>query len=399
MKNLVIRMVLTLAIIFSMTGFIVNSISAASSLSGWANRVQLTIDHTKISGTLTNFPVMVHLSTASGISKTNVSGIFNTLGNNSQKIAVTTADGTQLYTEIKQWDAASQQAYLFVKVPSLSSSTDTVLYLYYDNSQADNAAYVGTVGSTASQNVWDSNYMAVYHLDEQGTGTSGEIKDSTSHQHNGTAISDTGKALPVAVSTKIGLAEAFNGGANNNYNDKNYIKVPDSKDLSIENGTTRQMTFSVWYNPNVTLNWQDTSAGVYVHTIGKGNVSGQWEWDMGLGVNTPGSEKYLGIMNYEFNPPGAQGDGVGLGPYYTAPSSHPEWNQKYSIGAWLYIVGSYDNAGKSMSLTVYYCDGSQNLKVKATRTNNGWSYLSSPAHESGPLFLVHNQGAFSEIVR
>ncbi len=393
---MLVHVILVLVVVVSMVGFIGASAASAAGegwLSGWANRIQLTIDHTKTPSSLTNFPVMVHLSAASGINKTNVSGIFSAIGSNAQKIAVTSADGlTQCYTEIEQWDSAKQQAYLWVKVPAISSTADTILYLYYDNNQASNTTYVGNAGSTASRNVWDTSYVGVYHMDEQGSGASGEIKDSTSKQHNGTAASDAGKAKPAAVQTRLGLGQAFNGGANNNYNARNYIMVPDNNDFSIT--TTGKFSYSFWYNPNVTLKWPDNNTGGdYVHTIGKGRSGGSWEWDFGLGLDNSGVSKYLGIMSYEFNQVGGKGDGVGLGPYYTAPSSHPEWNQHYSVGDWLYCVGTFDNSAKSMSLTVYYCDSTQKLKVKASRTNTGWSYLNSPGNTSEALYIgsVPNQ--------
>jgi hypothetical protein len=363
------------------------TISASGSLSGWANRIQLTIDYTKVASFLTNFPLMVHLSAASGLTSVDETSVFNTLGTDSKKIAITTEDGmTQCYAEIEQWDSVSKQAYIWVKVPAISNAADTILYLYYDTAQPDNTAFIGDTGSVISQNVWDPNFVGVYHMNQQGNGTDGEIKDSTVRQHNGKDATDSGICFPAAVQTRLGIGQAFNGGANNTYNARNYIVVPDHDDFSIT--TTGALTFSVWYNPNITLNWPDNNTGGdYVHTIGKGRSGGNWEWDLGFGLNNSSVNKYLGIMAYEFNKSGGLGDGVGLGPYYTAPSAHPEWSQHYSVGDWLYVAGSYDNSARTMTLNVYYCDGTQKLIVKAQRTNTGWSYLNSPGNTAEALYI------------
>lgn len=151
-------------------------------LTGWTRRVKLTISNTNIDDDLTDFPVLVYLSTSSGTGSDDVSCVFDEIGANSQKIAITDEAGhNQLYVEIERWDNANEKAWLWVKVPSISSSANTVLYLYYDNDQPDNTTYIGTIGSSAGQNVWDDNFIGVWHLSESGDGTADEYKDSTQY--------------------------------------------------------------------------------------------------------------------------------------------------------------------------------------------------------------------------
>jgi hypothetical protein len=157
--------------------------------SGWlcdlSNRVMLTIDHNDIDAPLTDFPVSVYLSTSSGRNNDDVSFIFDELQSdaNRYKIAVTTDDGvTQCYVEIEKWNDASEQAWLWVKVPSISDSTDTILYLYYDSTAADNTTYAGDTDSVPAQNVWDSNFALVQHLGEDST----VVHDSTLNNNDET---------------------------------------------------------------------------------------------------------------------------------------------------------------------------------------------------------------------
>jgi len=76
-------------------------------LSGWDKRVKLIIDLFDISSDLSNFPVLVYLSTSSGRGPDDISLVFDEIQNsaNRKKIAVTTSDGTtQCYVEIERWD-------------------------------------------------------------------------------------------------------------------------------------------------------------------------------------------------------------------------------------------------------------------------------------------------------
>ncbi|MEM3356996.1 MAG: DUF2341 domain-containing protein [Candidatus Bathyarchaeia archaeon] len=154
-------------------------------LSGWDKRVKITIDHNDVNEALSNFPILLYLSASSGLSAADVTFIFDELQHNDtnrKKIAVTTSDGeTQCYVEIERWDSANEKAWLWVKVPSIAADVDTELYLYYDKDHADNTSYVGDTGETPAQNVWDSNFAAVWHLNQSPGDSAPQIKDSTAN--------------------------------------------------------------------------------------------------------------------------------------------------------------------------------------------------------------------------
>lgn len=159
-------------------------------LSGWAKRIELTIPDTNVEANLTNFPVLVYLSAASGVGDVDVSCVFDELASdaNRKKIAVTTSDGeTQCYVEIERWDDANEKAWLWVKVPSILTSGGATIYLYYDSTQDDNTTYIGDTTDAAGQSVWDANFVGVWHLAQDPNGdASGAIKDSTSNANHGT---------------------------------------------------------------------------------------------------------------------------------------------------------------------------------------------------------------------
>ena len=202
-------------------------------LSGWERRTKITIDHNDIDSDLTDFPVLVHLSNSSGRNNDDTTFVFDEVGPNSKRIAITESDGTtQCYVEIEKWNDTSEQAWFWVKVPNIGSTTSTYLYFYYDNSQPDNTAYVGDKGATPAQSVWDSSFRGVWHLSETSGGV-GTIEDSTSNNNDGT---DNGSPT-LGVTGQIDNAISFDG-----IND--YINITNSGSLQF----TSSLTIEAWVN-------------------------------------------------------------------------------------------------------------------------------------------------------
>ena len=172
-------------------------------IAGWSKRIKSTISGSYIEGDLSNFPVLVHLDST-------CSGVFDELGSNSKRISIVDSNQQQCYVEIEDWNESSNTANLWAKIPTLSSGTDSDLYLYYDNLHPDNSTYVGTVGETPAQNVWDSNFVGVWHMNQDPTGDVAEcIKDSTSNNNDGTP--GGGMTSGDLVDGKVGKALDFDG--------------------------------------------------------------------------------------------------------------------------------------------------------------------------------------------
>jgi hypothetical protein len=124
---------------------------------------------------------------------------------NRKKIAITQADGlTQQYVEVARWLPDEEKAVLWTKVPTLSSSQDTELYLYYDSDKNENTTYVGDAESIAANNVWDSNYVAVYHFESNPQYSA--LLDSSGSSNRGTKSGDVSEA-----SGKLGNGWNFDG--------------------------------------------------------------------------------------------------------------------------------------------------------------------------------------------
>src|SRR4030095_13438745 len=117
--------------------------------SSWLYRKAITIDYTKVSaGAHTNFPVLINITDADLQTKAQA---------DYDDILFTSADGTtKLDHEVESYTSGTGALVAWVEIPSLSSSANTVIYMYY-----------GNAGATPQQNItgtWNTNYKGVWHL-------------------------------------------------------------------------------------------------------------------------------------------------------------------------------------------------------------------------------------------
>ena len=183
---------------------------------------KITIDHNKAPGDLTDFPFLFNTINADLKTKANGGKVENTaLGGASGSLTVPAdlvfspyPDGSDPYDfEVEKYDPATGELVAHVRIPSVSSSEDTVFYLVYGDSEV----------TTSQENVtgtWDANFKGVWHLAE----ASGTQHDSTSNNNDGTPTGTT------QDDGKIGKARNFNGTANS------YISIPSSPSFSFGTG-------------------------------------------------------------------------------------------------------------------------------------------------------------------
>ena len=152
----------------------------------WNFRKTITIDHTKVSGVLQNFPVLINITD---------DDLANKAQSDGDDIVFTDNNGVQFSHEIEFYNNNDGHLVAWVNIPLLSPASDTTLYMYYGNPDASNQQNVTAI--------WDSNFVIVQHLEER----SSTRYDSTSNGNNGTLYGEVGKDL----SGKIDGADAFNG--------------------------------------------------------------------------------------------------------------------------------------------------------------------------------------------
>lgn len=130
----------------------------------WKYRKPITIDHTKVAGNVTNFPVLIHNTSLDFAIHAQPDG---------DDFVFTTLDDLQLNHEIEYFNNTSGELVAWVNIPYLSCIQDSNIYIYYGNSNCSNQQTI----------TWDSNYSGVWHLKE----SLGTRYDSTSNHKDCTA--------------------------------------------------------------------------------------------------------------------------------------------------------------------------------------------------------------------
>jgi len=115
----------------------------------WRFRVNITIQSSQITSTLTNFTVYVNLSDLG-------SDFFSNSTTDCGDLRVTESDFvTEVAREVVFCDTGAETGELHFITSSLSASTDTTFWIYYNNSGATEPPPNSTFGS---QNAWDIKY-------------------------------------------------------------------------------------------------------------------------------------------------------------------------------------------------------------------------------------------------
>jgi YD repeat-containing protein len=281
---------------------------AQSWSNGYGARRTITIDHTRVANTdQTNFPILVSgtysdmATVANGGSVTSSSGydiIFTS----------DAAGSSVLAFEQDVYNPSSGAFTYWVKIPTLSHTADTTLYLFYGNSSI-------TTDHSNKTAVWDANYVGVWHL-ANGTTLSGG--DSTSNAYNLTNHNGT-----LATTGQVDGAASFNGS-------NNYLS---NSALSISAGSS--ITISFW-NYVAAAN-QSGSA----FTIGSSDIPNR------IQANAPWSD---GTLYWD----------------YGSYSSGGRISQSYSnyLGSWTYVALEFDSSSSKHSI---YLNGA--LTASSTNSN------------------------------
>ncbi len=228
----------------------------------WRRRQMVTVNANAVGVTLTNFPLLVVLTDPA-------SHVWAEAQPDGKDILFTAGDGTtRIPAEVEKLDRAGQRLWAWVRLPVLSATTSTNLYMYYGNIAA---------GDQSDTNVWDAGYAAVYHLAESpDDGVAGHV-DSSGNGNHGTPMKFQDDPIgDTAAAGIIDGADRF-GGSNE------YVTVRDSDTLNL----TTNMTLSFWMKPQklgrtqrVLMHWSPGSTHGY-----------------GLLVDFYNSNKLLAILN------------------------------------------------------------------------------------------------------
>ena len=148
----------------------------------WAYRKKITVNHSLVQETQQNFPLLIYASSNPDLAA-------HAKDDGSDIVFVHRFNNIVLDYQIEYFDGSTGKICAWVNVPYLMSYADTVVYMYYGNPNPP------SLENPAG--VWDSNYKAVYHLNETGTGTrwdsTSNDEDLSTEGYDGDEATDSGK--------------------------------------------------------------------------------------------------------------------------------------------------------------------------------------------------------------
>ncbi|MBP8959519.1 MAG: DUF2341 domain-containing protein [Bacteroidales bacterium] len=158
---------------------------------GYAYERNITIDHSKVAGggDLYNFPMLFSV-TGQNFLKTIPNGqIINT---NGYDIIFTDQNYNKLDHQIEYYNGTNGDLIAWIRIPTLSCSTNTVIKILYGNHQV--------TSNPSVTSVWDSHYKGVWHLDNNN------LNDFTSYNKPATPYNN-----PTYPSGQINNSLELNG--------------------------------------------------------------------------------------------------------------------------------------------------------------------------------------------
>jgi hypothetical protein len=130
-------------------------------------------------------------------------------------------DNSKLDHEIEYYDSTDGELIVWVNLPYLSSTEDTIIWIYYGNSECGN--------QQSPEDVWDSNFKVVYHMNYE----SGGLIDSTSDDNDCNTIVGSPE---YEQDGKVGYAIDFERSSNDAFEDGDILDGLD------------EMTVEAWVN-------------------------------------------------------------------------------------------------------------------------------------------------------
>ena len=233
----------------------------------WGVRRKITFQNSARTGALTNFPVLICLTSSTvDYSKT------QNLGEDLR--FVDSNDTDLLNHEIEYWNE-SGTSYVWVKIPQLDATDTDFIYMYYDNSGA-------SAPSQASQDAtWSNNFDAVYHLHN-------DFLDSTTNNRDGTNSGST----DVTSNRLAGDHQSFRGTGNNDHINTNWTP---------SYANNEDFTWEGWFRTDDTITRPDDIMGIEDRFNGEPG-SDSSEIRLGIRENAGGSQNPVDAWNTILRP-------------------------------------------------------------------------------------------------
>ncbi|MFH1134161.1 MAG: DUF2341 domain-containing protein [Nanoarchaeota archaeon] len=286
----------------------------------WSYRKSIVIDHTKVAADQVDFPVFIETLSADFLGRAQSDGddfvfILNT---------------TRLNHELELFNSTSGRLAAWVRIPFLSASQDTELYVYYGNN--------ATPSQQNATGVWNNDYAAVWHLN---TDPAGRVFDSTL-KNNGTSYGGMTSALNL-IDAKAGKGYDFDGS-------NDYVLAPDSASLK-----PSEVSIISWVRPK------------------RLNESGNWHYGKGCRDiwNNYDAVSY-GVYFYQFN----------FTTRYELDNNSYIYvrHQVPGVDAWYHVASTYDQVTRNLSLFVDGVPRASGFHPQDLRYYGSWDFMMAANH-------------------
>ena len=291
----------------------------------WGYRTKITIDHTKVPNTNQSyFPVLINRTDNNWKVVASGGHVGQSDGGD---FVITSSDGTtKLDHELEKYTSTTGEVIAWVEVPTLSTSVDTVLYVYYGNAAvADQWNINGTWDEGGS-----ANFKAVWHMPD---GSSLSLNDSTSNGKNGSLVD-----APAATTGKMDGGISFDG-------------TNDAVDNAVVSTTDTSATYEFW------VNFSDITTKIRVPMSWGGSSASLWLWNLGLRSTTDTAPSVgnarMTIRAYDLGAGGSANNRVYGG-------------TNLSANTWYHVAVT----GNASAYKIYINGASETLTV-GTGSNNG----------------------------
>ena len=194
-----LKIILSVLVLFSLVFLVPSDAFGEWYDTSWEYRNKITVSlNSVISNDLSDFPVLIKF-THGNLKQANES--------EGRDFIFTLSDGkTKLSHEIEYYDNTTGEIIAWVNFPTLTAASSTDIYIYYKGN---------TVGFN-SADVWNDDYVLVWHLNQTSTGTVGEFRDSTSNGNDGRGgggnkVGYNAVRIPHLTDGQIGNGQEFKG--------------------------------------------------------------------------------------------------------------------------------------------------------------------------------------------
>ena len=266
--------------------FLFSTCLSYAQLAGYNYYKIITIQNSQVigSGSHVNFPVLISHVDPDIRSIGNGGGVENV---NGYDIQFTADDGvTILDHQIENYNPVTGSISAWVKVPSVSTTIDTDIHIYYGNSSV--------VSDFSTPNTWDNNYKAVYHFENLNP-----LDDKT---NNGNTLVNSGASSngsgAIEKSFKFSVGDYVSANAHASFQLANDLTVSTWAQIDL---------LQAGVNDNVLVSCESSGIVGLVdnelytfNVLSDGRMKLSWEYGLILGTQTVTTTN-AAVLNANFN--------------------------------------------------------------------------------------------------